>query len=67
MRRHYAAIVPHPHHLRHTFATHLPESGTDVRCIQELLGHSSIRTTGRYTHIARRSVLNIQSPLYTII
>ena len=55
------------HSLRHTFATHLLESGTDIRYIQELLGHSSIRTTERYTHIARRSILNIQSPLDTIL
>jgi len=51
------------HSLRHTFATHLLESGTDIRYIQELPGHSSIRTTERYTHIARRNVLGIQSPL----
>jgi site-specific recombinase XerD len=55
------------HSLRHTFATHLLENGTDIRYIQELLGHSSIRTTERYTHIARRSVLNIQSPLDDIV
>ena len=54
------------HSLRHTFATHLLESGTDIRYIQVLLGHSSIRTTERYTHIARRNVLNIQSPLDTL-
>jgi site-specific recombinase XerD len=54
------------HGLRHTFATHLLESGTDIRYIQSLLGHSSLRTTERYTHIARRSVLNIKSPLDTI-
>ena len=54
------------HSLRHTFATHLLESGTDIRYIQTLLGHSSLRTTERYTHIAKRSVLSIQSPLDTI-
>ena len=54
------------HSLRHTFATHLLESGTDIRYIQELLGHSSLRTTELYTHVARRNVLNIKSPLDTI-
>jgi integrase/recombinase XerD len=54
------------HTLRHTFATHLLESGTDIRYIQSLLGHSSLRTTELYTHVARRNVLNIKSPLDTI-
>ena len=54
------------HGLRHTFATHLLETGTDIRYIQSLLGHATLRTTERYTHIARRNILSIQSPLDTI-
>jgi len=54
------------HNLRHTFATHLLESGTDIRYIQTLLGHANLRTTERYTHVAKRNVLNIKSPLDSI-
>jgi site-specific recombinase XerD len=51
------------HCLRHSFATHLIDKGTDVTMIQKLLGHTDIRTTLRYLHTTNRDLLKIVSPL----
>lgn len=57
----------YPHLLRHSFATHLIEQGTDLKIVKELMGHNNIKTTEMYVHIADTYMSHVKSPLDDIL
>ena len=68
LARERAGVRKHvtPRSLRHAFATHLVERGTNLRVVQTLLGHQSLNTTALYTHLAKTWLSDVKSPLDTL-
>ncbi|MCC5908947.1 MAG: tyrosine-type recombinase/integrase [Clostridiaceae bacterium] len=54
-------------HKRHSFATHLVEAGTSIYHIQQLMGHTSLKTTSVYVHISRKDILQVRSPFDSMV
>ena len=55
-----------PHSLRHSFATHLVEAGTDIQTVQKLLGHKDVETTMKYVHVSQQFGVTVKSPVDTL-
>ena len=56
-----------PHSLRHSFATHLVENGTDIQTVQKLMGHKDVETTMKYVHVSQELGRSVKSPVDTLI